>query len=250
MVLDDLTTFPPRQVYVGGRLIAADGEMIAPIDAEQPLVPYYPPLTWDVTPDLFRVAAAGTNGALTANVVALQTKKTTLTRLETAEIEVRDGFPVFAEGDDLAITAILARDGETHFAGIIKGTGFKEGAFASTVAHDCHNLIVIGRDPAAMAAAARRVHEIKGGVVVTHGTEVVAELELPYFGLLSDEPVSEVAVSLEQVQAQLRALGVDHARPFLTLSIMGLSVSPYIKFTDRGIVDTESRDLLPAVVSG
>lgn len=244
MLLNDFSAFPPKQVYVSGRLIAADGAMLAPLDAEQPPVPHYPPLTWDVTPDLFRIMGAGTDGAATANVVALQTKKTTLTKLEKQDIRLEDGFPVFTDGDDLAITAILARDGKTHFAGLISGTGFTEGAFASTVAHDCHNLIVIGRAPAAMVTAARRVHEIKGGVVVARGDEIVAELELPYFGLLSDAPVANVAVDLESVQAALRELGVDHSRPFLTLSIMGLSVSPYVKFTDRGIVDTEARKLM------
>ncbi|MEM6283141.1 MAG: adenine deaminase C-terminal domain-containing protein, partial [Chloroflexota bacterium] len=201
-------------------------------------------LTWEVSPDLFRIADAGVHETKTMPVVALQTKYTTLTRLASAEIELQDGFPVFAKGDDLAITAILARDGKTHFAGLIRGTGFTEGAFASTVAHDCHNLIVIGRDPGAMAVAARRIHELGGGVVVTRKDDVIAELELPYFGLLSNGEVHEVAVGMESIQQQLRALGVDHTRPFLTLSIMSLSVSPFVKFTDRGMIDTETRQFV------
>ncbi|MEL6270364.1 MAG: adenine deaminase C-terminal domain-containing protein [Chloroflexota bacterium] len=244
MLLDDLATFPPQAVYVGGQKVAESGAMLAPVNAPEPKTPLYPPLTWDVTGELFRVRPAGIDGDATLPVVALQTKTTTLTKLERIGVTLQDGFAVFADGDDLAITAILARDGETHFAGLIRGTGFERGAFASTVAHDCHNLIVIGRDVDAMVTAARRVHEMGGGVVVADGDAVLAELDLPYFGLLSDRPVADLAVDMERVQEQLRGLGVDHSRPFLTLSIMGLSVSPYVKFTDRGIVDTETRELI------
>lgn len=246
MVLDDITRFPPQQVYVSGQCVAENGEMLAAIDTPQPDIPHYPPLEWDVSPDLFRVADE--DGPTTFNVVALQNKKTTLTKLETADVNVQDGFPVFIEGDDLAITAILARDNETRFAGLIRGTGLQDGAFASTVAHDCHNLIVIGRDPVAMATAAQRVHQMGGGVVIARDKDILAELELTYFGLLSDDPVADVAEDMEAVQAQLRALGVEHSRPFLTLSIMGLSVSPYVKFTDRGIVDTEKREFVQSIV--
>ncbi len=246
IVLDDFVAFPPKQVYAAGNLVAENGEMRTLVDSNQPNTPAYPALTWDVSPGLFRLTK-GDNPVVT-NVVALQTKKTTLTKLETAMITISDGFAAFEDGDDLALATVLARDGKTHFTGIIKGTGFMRGAFASTVAHDCHNLIVIGHDAESMATAAQRVHTMTGGVVVADGDTVLAELALPYFGLLSDNPVVEVADDLRTVEDNLRKLGVDHARPFLTLSILPLSVSPYVKFTDRGIIDTEKRELLPAIV--
>ena len=128
--------------------------------------------------------------------------------------------------------------------GLIADTGLRHGAWASSVAHDCHNLLVIGRSPEAMAKAANAVHAMGGGVAVaTHGG-VKASLWLPYFGLLSDEPVAAVAQGLVAVEDAMRRIGAYQTRPFLTFSIMSLSVSPYAKFTDRGIVDTESRQLI------
>ena len=84
-----------------------------------------------------------------------------------------------------------------------------------------------------------------GGVAVAQGTRLLSGLPLPYFGLLSDEPVREVAQKLVTIETALRGLGMTHERPFLLLSIMSLSVSPFVKFTDRGVIDTEERQLLP-----
>jgi adenine deaminase len=103
---------------------------------------------------------------------------------------------------------------------------------------------VIGRSPEAMAIAANAVHALGGGVAVATDAGLEASLRLPYFGLLSDEPVAAVAGGLAAVEDAMRRLGAHQTRPFLTFSIMSLSVSPYAKFTDRGIVDTESRQLI------
>ena len=73
---------------------------------------------------------------------------------------------------------------------------------------------------------------------------LTASLRLPYFGLLSDEPVADVARGLADVEEAMRRIGAHQTRPFLTFSIMSLSVSPYAKFTDKGLVDTESRQLI------
>ena len=77
-----------------------------------------------------------------------------------------------------------------------------------------------------------------------HDRGVEASLRLPYFGLLSDEPVAAVADGLAAVEDAMRRIGAHQTRPFLTFSIMSLSVSPYAKFTDKGVVDTESRQLI------
>ena len=96
-----------------------------------------------------------------------------------------------------------------------------------------------------MVAAANAVHAMDGGVAVTHGDRIVASLSLPIYGLISDEPVAGMARDFAAVEQALRDLGMCHHRPFLLLSVMGLSVSPNFKFSDKGIVDTERRRLLP-----
>ena len=198
-------------------------------------------------PESFRLIPEPSEAThVTANVVVIQNQLTTLTKLEQITVTVdQDGNPIFQEGDALALAALFARDGSSHMVGVIKNTGLEFGAFASTVAHDCHNLLVIGRDAKSMNRAAQAVCTMGGGVAVAKDTDLLASLPLPYFGLLSDKPVPEVAHELTSIETVLRDLGMTHQRPFLLLSIMSLSVSPFVKLTDRGIIDTEKREILP-----
>ncbi len=87
-----------------------------------------------------------------------------------------------------------------------------------------------------------------GGVAVAKGAGLLASLPLPYFGLLSDAPVPDVARKLGAIETALHDSGMVHQRPFLLLSLMALSVIPYVKFTDKGVMDTEQRQLLPTWV--
>ena len=123
----------------------------------------------------------------------------------------------------------------------------RTGAFASTVAHDAHNVVVVGADDG-MPACAERLQEIGGGIVVARDGAVRGELALPVAGLLSDEPVEDVVDRLEALQVMLREQGVGDAAPFMTLSFLALSVIPALKITDRGLVDVERFELVPLAV--
>ena len=245
LLLDDLTSFPPSEVVVGAQAVARVGSYIGSASQESPHPVEAVTLPGLFAPADFRLGNPGQSEHVRANVVALQTKHTTLTKLETADVDLRDGYVDLSTDAGLALIAVIARNGQSRAAGLIRGTGLISGAFASTVAHDSHNLLVIGRDVDSMAAAANAVYRMGGGVAVTRRETVCARLELPYFGLLSDSAVAAVARDLAAVEGCLAEQGVDLARPFLTLSIMSLTVSPFVKFTDRGLVDTETRSLLP-----
>jgi adenine deaminase len=121
----------------------------------------------------------------------------------------------------------------------------KRGAFASTVAHDAHNVVVLGVDDADMVACACRLAEIGGGIVVAEGGRVVEELPLPVAGLMSDQPLAHVYERLRSMERRLAALGVTMAAPFMTLSFLALSVIPELKITDRGLVDVARFELVP-----
>ncbi|MCY3917863.1 MAG: amidohydrolase family protein, partial [Chloroflexi bacterium] len=244
LVMDDITAFPPAQVYVGSQCVASAGAMTAAITRENPAQPDYPGIPGSFAPGDFKLDSNGASGVVHAQVVALQNKHSTLTRLEQKAVRLQDGHMLFQDDDGLALASVIARDESSRAVGLIANTGLCQGAWASSVAHDCHNLLVIGRSPAAMAQAANAVHAIGGGVAVAMDRGIEASLRLPYFGLLSDEPVAEVAQGLAAVEDAMRRIGAYQTRPFLTFSIMSLSVSPYAKFTDRGLVDTESRQLI------
>ena len=244
LVMDDITAFPPAQVFVGGQRVAQAGAMAAAITRENPVQPDYPGIPGSFAAGDFKLDSNGTSGSVQAQVVALQNKHSTLTKLEQMAVRLQDGHVLFQDNDGLALASVIARDESSRTVGLIADTGLRHGAWASSVAHDCHNLLVIGRSPETMAKAANAVHAMGGGVAVaTHGG-VKASLRLPYFGLLSDEPVAAIAQGLVAVEDAMRHIGAHQTRPFLTFSIMSLSVSPYAKFTDRGIVDTESRQLI------
>ncbi len=244
LIMDEIAAFPPAQVYIGGQSVAAAGAMDRPVTRANPALPDYPGIPGPFTADDFKLDSSGGSGDARAQAVVLQNKHSTITALEEASLRLRDGHAQFQDDDGLALAAVIARDGSSRSVGVIGNTGLKEGAWASSVAHDCHNLLVIGRSPEAMAIAANAVHAIDGGVAVAARGDIRASLKLPCFGLLSDEPVASVARGLAAVEDAMRNIGAHQTRPFLTFSIMSLSVSPYAKFTDKGIIDTETRQLI------
>jgi adenine deaminase len=243
LILDNLTAFPPRAVYVGGQQVAAEGAYTGGALPELPPLPNFP--TVPAPPSAEALRMGGGAARVVANVVTLVNEQTTLTQLERVPLELQGGFPVFRAGDGLNALAVHTRNGARIAVGVIKNVGLERGAFASSLAHDSHNLLLIGRDRRSMLTAAHAVHAMGGGVAVAEGDTVIARLPLPLFGLLSDAPLADVQRDLAAVEDALHDLGIRRPRPFLTLSIMALSVSPYYKFTDRGVVDTEKRALLP-----
>jgi len=149
--------------------------------------------------------------------------------------------------DDLATIAVVERHLGTGRIGLglVRGSGLQRGALASTVAHDAHNIIVIGRNEDDMARAVARLGELGGGIVVVDDDNVTAELPLPVAGLLADAPLADVIRRSLACNDAARALGWSGATPFLTLSFLGLSVIPSLKITDRGLVDVDRFEIVP-----
>jgi adenine deaminase len=235
LVLDDLKTFNPRQVLKRGAAPrftklevpewVRQTMYLAPVDAAS-----------------FRVPA-GPNRIRVIRVIASQL----LTGIEVVEPSVLDGAIVADPGRDLAKIAVLERHHATGRIGLGFATniGLKRGAYASTVAHDAHNVVVIGVDDTDMAACACRLAEIGGGIVVAEGGRVVEELPLPVAGLMSDQPLADVYERLASMEKRLATLGVTMTAPFMTLSFLALSVIPELKITDRGLVDVARFELVP-----
>jgi adenine deaminase len=133
--------------------------------------------------------------------------------------------------------------------GFVRGFGLQRGALASTVAHDAHNVVVVGMSDAAMAFAVRRLANLGGGIVVTDGSSVLAELPLPVAGLLSDAPLEEVVSRSRALVAAAAELGCTLEAPFQHLAFLALSVIPALKLTDRGLVDVDRFELVPLEVA-
>jgi adenine deaminase len=129
--------------------------------------------------------------------------------------------------------------------GFATNVGLRRGAFASTVAHDAHNIVLLGVDDADMAVCVTRLAETGGGIVIAEGGRVVEELPLPIAGLMSDRPIAEVHERLRSMEKRLAGMGVTMASPFMTLSFLALSVIPELKITDRGLVDVGRVEVVP-----
>ncbi|MFL5919132.1 MAG: adenine deaminase [Gaiellaceae bacterium] len=155
-----------------------------------------------------------------------------------------------APSDDLARIAVVERHLGTGRIGrgYVQGSGLERGALASTVAHDAHNIIVVGKSEDDMAHAVTRLGELGGGIVVVDTGEITAELPLPVAGLLADAPLAEVIEKSLACNDAARTLGWSGATPFLTLSFLGLSVIPSLKITDKGLVDVDRFEIVPLEV--
>jgi adenine deaminase len=160
---------------------------------------------------------------------------------------VEDGSLVADPARDLVKIAVVERHHATGRIGLGFATnvGLKRGAYASTVAHDAHNVVVLGVDDADMAACVTRLAELGGGIAIAEGGRVVEELPLPVAGLMSDRPVGEVHERMRSMERRLATMGVSTAAPFMTLSFLALSVIPELKITDRGLVDVGRFELVP-----
>ena len=239
LVLDDLVHFKPRLVLKRGLPVGA--------------VPAVPVPEWvrrsmnaaPVTAASFRVTGSG--GAIRViRVVPAQL----LTGMAVIEPAMRGAELVADPARDLVKIAVVERHHATGRIGIGFATdvGLQRGAFASTVAHDAHNIVVLGVDDAAMAACVSRLGAIGGGIVIADGDGITAELPLPVAGLMSDRPLAEVHERLTKMEAMLLDMGVTLGAPFMTISFLALSVIPDLKLTDRGLVDVPNFRLVPLEV--
>jgi len=147
------------------------------------------------------------------------------------------------ENDVLKI-AVVERHKNTHHIGIgyLRGYGLRSGAVATSISHDSHNIIVVGTNEADMAAAANRVVELNGGIVVWDNGRPQSEVPLAIAGIMSDEPLVDVNHQLETAKEAAFRLGVSRGiDPFMTLSFMALPVIPALRITTRGVFDVTSQ---------
>jgi adenine deaminase len=246
VVLTDLAAFGVERVFVSGREVACNGRLLDGIGAapEQAFLDTMK-LAALTEADFTLFAPAGARG------VALNTvDRPRFTRWSARECAVADGRIVLA--DDLLVMAVAHRHGRraaTPSLGVLEGWGTWRGAIATTISHDSHNLTVFGRDPADMAAAANALVACGGGMAVAEGGRVIALLELPVCGLVSDAPTAEVAASLKALRDAAGRVA-DWKPPIRTFkSIVGASLAcnPGPHVTDMGISDGTTGGFLPLI---
>lgn len=241
LFLRDLAGVEIEKVMADGRIIAAGGSLLVDLPAVTypSKVRHSVHLKKPLTADHFRLAAPVETGKVQVRVMEI-VEASVITLHKTAEISVKDGRLEAVASEDLAKLAVIERHGGSGSIGLgfVRGFGFNGGAVASTVAHDSHNLLIVGMNDADMAVAGNTLAECGGGMVVVRDGKVLALLPLPVAGLMSDRPVEEVAEKVKALHKAWKELGCHLLSPFMTMSLLSLPVLPELRLTNRGLVDT------------
>ncbi len=262
LVTAEPAAYPPQAVYVEGRQVAAGGAVViasAPTLAAGGGAPEEPSglresfVAGAVTAGDLRLVATPGATSVTARVVEVN-QVNSFTTLSERSVALLDGVPT---DEDLALASVIPRAALRRGApayepvvGLVSGLGLRRGGYASTFAHDSHNVFVLGRDPEAMAAALASVLTAGGGMAfAADGDQRPVLLELPLAGLLSDEPIAAVAERFDALENALKRAGVSVKNPVLLLTLLPLSVSPDFKLTDLGVVDVQARRILAPLVA-
>lgn len=241
LILPDLKTFKPDLVIKNGVVAAENGKLIAELPENEALaVRNSVNVRW-ITPEDFRIEANG------SKVTALEViPHQLITKSVVSEVKIEDGNAVSNIDNDTLKICVIERHRATGNIGkgFVKGFNLKCGAIASTVAHDSHNMIVIGTNDADMYAAAVALIKCKGGKVVVKDGEVISELSLPIAGLMSDRNFDYVVNKCEELNKTAHSIGCRIEDPFMTMGFLSLPVIPELKVTDKGVFDTNKFDFI------
>ena len=234
LVLDDLSSFKPVMVFKDGKIAAKNGKFILDEQsAELPAIRGSVNVKWIEMSD-FKVKAKS-DKVKTINIIPGQL--ITGCSIETPMI-VNGHAESNIENDVLKIAVIERhRSSGNTSLGFVKGFGLREGAIASTVAHDSHNMIIIGTNDEDMYYAAIELVKSQGGKIVVNKGKTLSHLPLPIAGLISDQKVDIVIEKLEGLTESSRSLGCTLDDPFMSMAFLSLPVIPELKITDKGLID-------------
>ncbi|MDQ6911711.1 MAG: adenine deaminase [Verrucomicrobiota bacterium] len=234
IVLDDLEKFVVRRVYKKGKLVAENGEYRgAEVAAAK-----QPRKTMNIR---FRgaddIAIDGTN-AKKIRVIEIVPDQI-VTRAISLEPKIENGRIVSDPSRDILKLVVVERHSATGNVGVgfVRGFQLKHGALGSTVAHDAHNIVVVGVDDSDIVATVTALQQMGGGQIAIENGKEIATLPLPIAGLVSDRPLAEVVEKIAALKAAAARLGSKLPAPFMSLSFLSLSPIPALKLTDQGLVD-------------
>jgi adenine deaminase len=227
IVVEDLKHFKVLQTYIDGELVAENGKSF--IDS----VPFEKPNNFNVSPKSvsdFRIE--GTSEKI--RVIEALDGELITNEIHSSAI-LKDGNLISnVEKDVLKMTVVNRYQDAKPSIAFIKNFGLKKGAIASSVAHDCHNIVVIGTSDDEICSAVNLIIENKGGVCAVNGSQK-KNLALPVAGIMSDKNGWEAGKDYQEIDAMAKGLGCTLRAPFMTLSFMALLVIPDLKLSDKGL---------------
>ena len=241
LILPDLKTFKPDVVIKNGNVVAQDGKLTVKLpDTEALSMRGSVNVKW-ITIEDFAIEAHG-NKVRALEVIPNQL----ITKSVVSEVKIQDGNAVSNVKNDTLKICVIERHRATGNIGkgFVKGFNLKCGAIASTVAHDSHNMIVVGTNDYDMYTAAVALIKSQGGKVVVKDGEIISELPLPIAGLMSDKDFDYVVNKCDELNQAAHSIGCTLEDPFMTMGFLSLPVIPELKVTDKGVFDTNKLDFI------
>lgn len=235
VVLENLETFRPYYVLYKGKLVAESGKYL-PNTTKSDEFPVMTAMNVALSSGAFRIPVRGEQARVIEVVPGQIVTGQNIMPVKAESGEIR---PDTAR--DMLKIAVVERyrgTGQTGL-GLVRGFGLKTGALASTVAHDSHNIVVVGANDEDMELAVNKLAETGGGQIVIDRGEVKAVLPLPIAGLMSDLPAPEVAYRVRELHEAAFKLGCKLQAPFMAMAFLALPVIPELKITDKGLVDVK-----------
>jgi adenine deaminase len=246
IVMDDLEKMSILRVYKKGKLIAENGRYIGKKPAEVP----QPRSTMNLNykaPEDFELSANGAKKIRVIDIVPHQ-----IVTKEAIELPKIDNGKIVADPTrDILKLVVVERHCATGNVGVgfVRGFGLQRGALGSTVAHDAHNVVVVGTNDSDITAAVQALEKMRGGQVAVVDGKVEAALPLPIAGLVSDQPLEAVIEKIAELNSAAASFGCKLDAPFMTLSFMSLSPIPELKLTDQGLVDAVNLKLTSVIAA-
>ncbi len=246
-VLGDFIDFHVEQVYIAGKLVAKDGKVVndntVPLPDSDPILHSF--CMKDISPEKLDLGEIRER----QRVIGLKRRE-----LLTDEIIIQPTDTGKANGGidiqrDILKAAVFERHHNTGHVGVgfISGYGIKSGAIATSVAHDSHNLIVVGCSDADIAAAAQAVKDMGGGLAVAENGRILASLPLPIAGLMSPLSIQEVDRRLRELKSAAEKLGASKdIDPFMTLAFVSLPVIPVLRLNGKGLINVNKQEIAEA----
>lgn len=249
VLLNNLEDLQVTKVWIDGDLVAENGAMT------KELAPYEYP-DWathsmhvgeTITADTFKIPAS-TEEVTVRAIEVIPARVGSIERFIT--LKAQNGYLESDPAQDTLKTVVFERHHETGTKGVgfVKGFGIECGAMASTVAHDAHNLLVIGTNDEDMALAANTLIECGGGMVAVQNGKVLGVVPLPIAGLMNDKPAEEMSELVEALEAAWAQIGCSMPSPFMTMALIPLACLPELRLTNRGLVDCRTFQFVPLEV--
>lgn len=250
LLIDNLKNLHITQTFIDGKEvynINSEAKYI-PTDYKFPEEFYQSVRVEKINEDIFQIPVNNKENEVNCRIIKVIDGSTRTTEI-IEKLNVKNGYLDW-ENSPYMLIAVFERHGKNGNIGfgLVTGDCIKNGAIATTYAHDHHNLMVIGKNIKDMTKTINRIIELQGGICCVENEEILAEVPLPVAGILSEKTVQELGKEVEILREKISQLGYKHYNPIMSLCTLSLPVSPALKITDKGLIDVNQGKIVNLII--